>query len=411
MRTLRKYAGPLSDRRFRLLWAGQGVSTAGDAAMLVALSLALVSSTGSASALGFVLAATAVPRLLLTLVGGVWADRLPRQKVMLAADAVNLVAQVGIGVELLGTVDVGLVAVYAAASGAAAAFFVPASGAIVPSTVAPEHLARANALVALTRQIAMVAGPALATALVVTIGAPWVFFLNAGTFAVSAVTLALLRVPAVAAVRTGFWDELRQGWREFSGRRWFWTNATAHICWNLGRSAYQVLGPLVAVRQLGGELSWGLIAQGAAIGAVGGAVVALHVRPRRPLVVANLALALGAVPLVLLAVAAAPVVIALAAGVMHAGLSVMQVIWQTTVQNHVPEHALSRVLAYDWLGSLALAPLGLALAGPLADRIGLPATLAGAAVLLAGGCLLVLAVPEVRRIGSRPHQDLPTAEE
>ena len=385
------------------------MSQLGDAAMLVALSLALVSATGSATDLGLVLAATAVPRLLLTLVGGVWADRLPRQRVMLVADLVNLAAQVGIGVELLGDIDLLPLVAYSACSGAATAFFTPASGAIVPATVAPEHLARANALVGMARQVAMVVGPALATALVVTLDAPWVFFANAGTFAVSAVTLALLRVSFVPTERTGFWSELRQGWDEFRSRRWYWTNVVAHIGWNLGRATYQTLGPLVVVLQLGGEISWGIIAQGAAIGALAGVVLALRLRPRRPLVTANLALALGGLPLVLLAVAAPPLLVAVAAGFTYAGLSLMQVLWQTTVQQHVPEYALSRVLAYDWLGSLALTPVGLALAGPLADRIGLTATLLGAAVLVTGSCLAVLAVPEVRRIGSRTPSAMTTA--
>jgi MFS family permease len=171
-----------------------------------------------------------------------------------------------------------------------------------------------------------------------------------------------------------------------------------HVGWNLGRSVFQTLGPLVAVRALGGAVAWGLIVQVGAIGAVLGAALAFRIRPRRPLVTANIALALAGLPLVLLAVQASVYVVAVAAGLMYGGLTVMQVLWQTVVQQQIPREVLSRVLAYDWLGSLGFTPLGLALAGPLAVAVGTGTTLTAAAVLLLVGCLGLLAVPEVRHI-------------
>jgi MFS family permease len=390
---------PLADRRFRLLWIGQSVSALGDQVVPVALALTIIKASGSASDLGLVLAAESAPRLLLLLVGGVWADRLPRHKVMIAADLIGLVTQVAMGVLLLtGGFDLISLILLAAVSGAAAAFFTPAAAALVPATVAPPHLARANALLGISQQGASVLGPALATAIVFSVGGGWAMLLNAATFAVSIVSLSALRIPHTASSRTGFWTELAQGWQELLRHRWYLTNVLSHAGWNLGRAVYQTLGPLVAVQALGGDLAWGVIAQSSMIGALVGAVIAINLQPRRPLVVANLGLATGGVPLLLLAVSAPAIVVAIASAVMYAGLTMMQALWNTAVHHNLPSKSLSRLSAYDWLVSLGLTPLGLALAGPIGERIGIGTTLIGAAVILSGSSLAVLAAPDVRRL-------------
>lgn len=395
---------PLADRRFRLLWTGQTLSGLGDAVTTVALALAVIQATGSATDLGLVLMAAAVPRLLLVLAGGVWADRLPRRLVMLGADGVNLAVQLTIGTELLtGSVRLGHLIVLSALSGAASAFFMPAADGLIPATVGAERLGQANALTQFSKQAGRVLGPMIATSLVVTVGAGWAFVLDAATFAVSVGTLAFLRVRHEPAPRAGFWTELAGGWAELRRHRWYWTNLVVHAVWNLAGSFVNTLGPLIAVRSLGGPVAWGIITQGSAVGAVGGAVLALRVRPeRRPLVACNLALAIFGLPLALLAAHAPAPVIAVAGGLAWGGLTFMNSVWLTAVQQHIPAHALSRVMAYDWLTSLGLTPLGLAVAGPVGVAVGPATGLAGMAVLVVGACVLVLAVPEVRRLRLRP---------
>jgi MFS family permease len=219
----------LADRRFRLLWSGQTLSALGDAITPVALALAVIQTTGSATDLGLVLGSAAVPRLLLVLVGGVWADRLPRHRVMLCADIVNLLVQVTIGLELLGgSARIGHLAALGALSGAASAFFMPAADGLIPATVDESRLQQANALTQFSRQTGRVLGPMIATTLVVTAGAGWAFLLDAATFAVSVVTLALLRVRHEPAARAGFWSELAGGWSEMRRHRWYWTNLVVH---------------------------------------------------------------------------------------------------------------------------------------------------------------------------------------
>ncbi|MGV9772328.1 MFS transporter [Streptosporangium sp. NPDC003464] len=395
---------PLRDPRFRLLWSGQALSHIGDAVTPVALALAIVTATGSATDLGLVLAAQSTATVALMLPGGVWADRLPRQRVMLVADLVRGLAHAVMGVGLItGTVGTLHLAALAALSGAASAFFLPATTGLLPATVAPEHLPRANALMAIANRGSTLLGPGIATALALTAGPGWALVLDAATFAVSAVLLSRLRLAPVPPVpHERFGRQLAEGWAELRRHRWYWTNLVGHSLWNLGRCVLITIGPLIAVTGLGGELAWGTIVQGGTVGALCGALLALRARPRRPLLAANLALALGALPFVTLAAGAPALAVAAAYGLMTGGLAFMAPFWETAVQEHIPAEAISRVSAYDWMLSLGLMPLGMALAGPLSSAAGTAPTLYGAAALIALSCLGVLALPDVRRLGRAP---------
>jgi MFS family permease len=398
---------PLRDRRFRLLWAGQTLSHIGDAVTPVALTLAVVTTTGSATQLGLVLAAQAIAQVTLILPGGVWADRLSRRRLMLTADLVRALTHTVMGAELIGgTVDVAHLAVLAAVSGGASAFFLPASTGLVPATVDPAGLQRANGLMAVARYGSRLLGPAIATTLALTLGAGWAIMLDAATFAVSALTLSRLRIAQPPPrSRTRFHTQLAEGWAELRRYRWFWTNLIGHCTWNLSRCVFLTVGPLIAINAMGGEVAWGTIAQGGPVGALIGALIGLRVRPRRPLFAANLALALGALPFLFLAAQAPPILVAVAHGLMAGGLAFMAPLWETVMQRHIPEETISRVSAYDWLVSLALTPLGMALAGPLADFLGATTVLYGAAALIAIPCVGVLALPDVRDLPSTARAD------
>jgi predicted MFS family arabinose efflux permease len=319
---------------------------------------------------------------------------------MLAADLVRGLTHTVMGIELItGTVDVVHLAALAAVSGAASAFFLPATIGLVPATVAPEHLPRANALMAIGHRGSILLGPGIATALALTAGPGWALILDAVTFTISAVLLGRLRLPPIPpAPRERFTRQLAEGWAELRRHRWYWTNLVGHSLWNLGRCVLITIGPVIAIGSLGGELAWGTIVQGGTVGALCGALLALRARPRRPLVTANLALALGALPLVLLAAGAPALIVAAAYGLMTGGVAFMSPMWETAVQEHIPAEAISRVSAYDWALSLGLTPLGMALAGPLAATVGTAATLYGAAALLAISCLGVLVLPDIRHL-------------
>jgi len=391
---------PLAEPNFRLLWMGQAVSAAGDSMTSIALAFATLSITRSASALGAVLGISVVGRMIALPIGGVWSDRLPRQLVMLTSDVVRALVHGIIGALLItGHAQLWQLAAGAFAFSFAGGFFQPASSALTPQTVSAPLLQRANALMGLSRSATDVAGPAVAGILVALIGPGWVFVIDAATFVVSAVSLAMLRVERIAGqARTNFWSEMVEGLRAVTSRRWYLLNLGAHALWNFGVAAFFVLGPLVAKQRLGGASAWGLIGASMGVGAIAGGLIALRAAPRRHLVVANLVLIPAAFMLVAIAVPLPTVAIMAVCVVGWAGLTFLNEVWFATVPQLIPQEVLARANSFDWLLSIIAMPVGFAVSGPLADRIGIPTTLLGAAALMAVPCLLITLVPGVRHV-------------
>jgi len=395
---------PLAERNFRYLWTGQAVSAAGDALSPIALAFATLQIAHSASALGLVLAAATTGRVVLLPVGGVWADRLPRQLVMLSSDSIRAVAMLTLAVVVLtGHAQLWMLIVPAVADGAASAFFLPASGALVPQTVSVTYLQQANALMGLTRSTTWVVGPAVSGLLVALAGPGWVFAIDAATFVVSALSLAMLRVPAMPPKeKTSFFAEMVAGWRAVSSRTWYLINLCSHALWNFAIAALFVLGPIIAKEHLGGASAWGLIGASMGAGSVIGGLIALRVMPRRPLVAANLALTLAALEALAL-IGPSPIVVIMATGVIgFAGLTFLNEVWFATVPQLLPADVLARANSFDWLLSLIAMPAGFAVCGPVADHVGIPTTLVGTAILLAVPSVLIMLVPGIRGVRRTP---------
>ncbi len=398
----------LRKRGFALLWAGQAISAFGNALVPVGLAFSLIALTNSASALGVVLTAGFASRAAFLPLGGVITDRLPRQRVMVAADAVRATAEALVAVLLLsGLAQVWQLASLYALYGAADAFFSPASVALVTETVPRSRMQRANALLSLPTSIATVICPALAGLLVAAVTPGVVFALDAATFVVSAVTLAALRLPPrpPVASRSSMFRELHAGWRELASRSWVWAGIAYFSFANFAIAPLYVLGPFVAEEKLGGSVTWGLIATCGGIGAVAGDVAAMRFRPRRVLAPGFLLVGAWALEPGLLARPFPAVVIAAAAALGFGALAFSNAMWLTTLQERIPPELLSRVSSFDWLGSRALQPAGYALAGPLAALIGIPATLIAGAAAHASASVAIAVTPSVRRL-ERPPRSL-----
>jgi MFS family permease len=391
---------PLAERNFRLLWIGQAVSAIGDSVAPIALAFATLSVSHSAGALGLVLAVSTVARVIALPIGGVWSDRLPRQLVMLSSDWVRAAIHAVVAALLItGNAQLWHIVVQAIIYGFAAGFFMPASGALVPQTVSAPRLQQANALMGLSRSIAEVGGPALAGVLVAVFGPGWVFAIDAATFVVSAISLGLLRVaPITGKSEANFWTELADGLRAVTSRRWYLLNLGAHAMWNFAIAAFFVLGPIVATNQLGGPSAWGLIGAAMGVGSILGGLIALRVMPRRPLVVANLALVLTAPQLLALAVPLPTVAIMAFCVLGWAGLTFLNQVWFATVPQLIPADVLARASSFDWLLSIIAMPIGFAVSGPVADHVGIPTTLVAAAAIMAVPCALVVLIPGVRHV-------------
>ena len=394
----------LRERPFRLLFLGQAVSLLGDGMVGVALAFAVLELTGSATDLGIVLAARTVPLVAFLLVGGVWADRLPRRALMVTTDLVRFAAHGAMAALLIaGDPGIWLLAVLAAIAGAASAFFNPAISGIMPAVVSTERLQQANALRGLTEGVGRIAGPALAGVLVVGIGPGWALAVDAATFGISAAFLVRIPMPAHVPVEShSFLADLRDGWDDFRSRTWLWTTVVSTTFGNMLFAAYFVLGPLVAELELGGAGAWALIASAFGVGLLVGGLVLLQLDPSRPVLVATLAVALYTLPLAFLAIPAPVVVTAVAALLAGAGLAVANNLWETTQQRHVPPELLSRVTSYDWFGSLAAVPVGMLLWGPISDQIGVSTSLWIAFALQLASILALLAVREIRELPAHP---------
>jgi MFS family permease len=399
----RELFGALRERRFRLLWLGQATSTLGDGLVPVALSFAVIGTLNrSATALGVVLAAHILPLVLFVLAGGVWADRLPRQLVMLVSDLIRGAVQATIAVLLLtGAAELWHLVVLIAVYGTAEAFFQPAATGLVPATIGPRRLQQANALLGLSRSMAFVVGPAVAGVIAATANPGIVFVVDAATFAVSATSLALLRLPRSRreGERKSFLADLKGGWHELVTHTWLWVIvAWASTFLFMVIAPFLTLGPVIAKQSLGGAAAWGIIAAGWGTGSLCGGLLALRWKPARPMLVCTIFTLPIAPAVALLALRAPAPVIAVAQAIGGLGMGLFGAVWQTTLQQHVREDALSRVSAWDWMGSFAFLPLGFILAGPVSGVIGISTTLWISVGYLIVSTLAVLLVPSVRNL-------------
>ena len=392
---------PLRHRDFRLLFLGRLTSLAGSAVAHVAAAFAVLEIGGSAGDLGLVLAAGTIPQLLFLLVGGVVADRLPRHVVMVAADVVSGLVQLTVAMLVItGRAEIWQLAVLNMLRGSASAFFAPASSGITPQTVPAAELQSANALLRLTNSATQVLGAMLGGLLVAAVGPGWALAWDGVTYLAGGAFIAAMRVRA--ATRTAgssFLAELREGWSEFSSRTWLWAIVAAASLGNMAFGmGWIVLGPVVAEERLGGAAAWGFISATGAIGFVVGGLIALRIRPRRILRIAVAFLLVSCAGMMALALGLPVWGVALASLVTGLGLEIFSVFWDLSLQQQIPNDRLSRVSAYDWLGSLAALPIGMAIAGPLADAVGIENAIWIAVGLWTLPNLFLLTVKDVRTL-------------
>jgi predicted MFS family arabinose efflux permease len=394
-------SGALRSRNFRLLLACDVVSLTGSSVALVATPFAVLAVGGSAGDVGYVTTAMLVPVVVFLLLGGVIADRLPRYRVMVAGNVVQAAAQAAsAAVVLSGHGVVWQLLVLAIVRGAGFGFYFPAEAGLLPLTVTSEDRTQANAIDRVGRNGAQIAGTALGGVSVAALGPGWGLALDAASFALAALLLAGMRFAVIPLSESaGMVRELREGWREFISRRWLWIIVVQFAFVNaIAVAAIDVIGPLVAKAHYGGARNWGLILAAYSAGSVIGGLAMIRLRPARMLLAATIAVPLAAPMLFALAPPLTVPLVAVAALLAGASLQVFGVNWATTMQQEIPLTALSRVSAYDALGSLALAPVGTAVAGPLAADFGTSPVLAVGGALVVILTAAVLIVPEVRKL-------------
>ena len=396
--------------QYRLLVAGQVLSILGDRVTGVVLPFAVLAVGGGVGDVALVSAAQFIPFAILALPAGVWADRYDRKRILISSDVARFACQLTGGLLLVtDQAHVAHLVAIAAVYGAADAFFAPAFTGLLPGTVAPVNLQPANALRGLSYSTGSIVGPVLGGLLVAFAGGPGgALLFDAATFAVSVACLLPLRPRVVSETLAGedpeattahFLTSLREGWREVRGRSWvlaFLGGMTSYHVIVL--PAIFVLGPVLAADELDGAKSWSLITAGFGLGCVLGDLLLLRWRPRFALRVAALMLVGSSCQAAFIgsglgtwAIAGLEVI----AGVCVTGTFTL---WETSLQEHVPDRALSRVSSYDYLTSAGLIPLGNLTIGFVTAAIGLHHALLAMTVLGVAAALGVAAVPAVRHL-------------
>ncbi|WP_128803745.1 MULTISPECIES: MFS transporter [unclassified Streptomyces] len=389
-------------RNYGLLTAAAVITGLGGNGALIAAAFAVLDAGGDGGDVGLVAASRTLPLVVFLLIGGAVADRLPRHRVMVAANALNCLSQAAFAVLVLtGHPRLWQMMLLTALGGTGQAFFGPAAEGMLMSSVRGEQASRAFAVFRMAMQGAGLGGAALGGAMVAVVGPGWVLAADAAAFAVAGALRSFIDVSHVPsrAPGGGLLADLREGWREFTGRPWLWGIVVQFSIANAVVAATDaVYGPLVARDSLGGAGPWGLALAFFGAGTVCGALLMTRWKPRRLLLAGTLCVFPMALPSAALAVPA-PVGVLCAVMLLSGTLvEVFGVSWMTALHQEIPEDKLSRVSAYDWFGSIALVPLATALAGPSEDAFGRTASLWGCSALVVVVTAAVLCVPDVRNL-------------
>jgi MFS family permease len=400
---------PLRHRDFRLLWTGMTISLLGDGIFLVAMAWQAYELWNAPAALSLLGIGMTVPTIAFLLPAGVLSDRLDRRSLMLCADvgrALVLAALATLAITGLLTFWelVLLVALY----GVGTAFFTPAFEAIVPDIVPRSDLATANSLDQFVRPIALrLAGPAVGGALVAAVGNGTAFALDAASFAASGAAVLFMRPPAHPRsehVESSV-GAVKEGLRFVRGRVWLWgTLLSAAIAYLAFMGPAEVLLPYVVKNELNASArDLGLVFAAGGVGAIGAALaMGQRGHPRRDVTEMYLVWTVATLVVAGYGLAIASWQLMIACLAFNALETWGTIIWATIKQRHVPASMLGRVSSLDWLISIGLLPLSFALTAPVAELIGVRATLAGAALIGGAVTLGALFLPGMRDIEGRP---------
>jgi MFS family permease len=396
----------LAIRDFRLLLADRVLAPASFAFSIVGVSFAVLAAThGSTSALSYVLAAQIAPSLVFVLVGGVIADRIAPQKVIVAGNAMMALGEGSFGfLVLAGHPALWQMIALECLTGTGMAFFYPASTALLPRIVPPTSMQQASAVSRLAMNGAQMGGSVLAGFCVAAVGPGWALTIcGVGMLG----TLPLMLSLRVTSGYRGEEDpsvlrDLREGWSEFRSHTWLWAIvAQFSVVLMAWYGSFTVLGPAALRLHLGqqhGAAAWGAMTAAESLGLIAGGLVSLRFTPRRPMLfVVLMGASMSISPLAFALFWPLPLmcVVSFAVGV---AVETMMVLWTVALARKIPRDRLARVSSYDALGSVMAMPLGAVIAGPVAAWAGMAHTQAAAAVLIVGASALALIPRDVRRM-------------
>ena len=395
----------LRSRKVRTLAAARLTSNVGNGIAPIALAFGVLDLPGAtATSLSIVMFCNLAPIVAFMLIGGVVADRFPRALLVGVGDVVlsGFVVLNGI-MFITGTATVVSISIIAFIGGTLTALWWPAMSGLMPDLVEPQDLQQANSIIGIAANSANLVGTVIGGALVATVGAGPAIVIDGLTFLTAGLLVLTLRGSGrrreTGDLSPTVVEDLRHGWREFIRLKWVVAVVAGYsVLQMLFESLVAVLGPVRAKEALGGPRPWSYVLAAWSVGMMTGVVAMLRVHLRRPLVTA-LTWQIGSVLwFIALGSTTHLPIIMLTAFLCGVGTDVLMITWQTAMQQHVPSESLSRVNSYDAFGSLLFTPLGLLIAGPVAERFGSAHALLVFGAAFALVLAAVIAVPSVRSL-------------
>ena len=404
---LNKYFEPgalFSYRSYRNLWISTILTIVATSAFPIALAVTILDAGGSATALGLIMGARVLSGVLLAPVGGVWADRLSRRSVLIASDGIRAVVGSLVIFFDPSTISLWVLLAVVVIMGASDAFGRPAVAAIIPS-ILPDHLLPSGNVV---RGIAMkggeIAGPGIAGLIIVTFGTHATYLTTCFFFLVGA--LLLFRInenprEINSSPKSSFLTEVREGLRVVWYYKWITAMiimATFQLMMVVG--VEMVLLPVITKRDFGTAAVYATAAALFSLGGVISAIISIKSKTKRPGTVSVVVWGLFIFAPLVLAFPSSKELIFLAYFLAGFSVGPWEAFWNTQVQREVPAEYQARVFSIDYMGTVGLLPLGMALAGPMANLFGERPLLIGVAIFHLLICAVVLFVPGVKQMKS-----------
>jgi DHA3 family macrolide efflux protein-like MFS transporter len=386
--------GRFLNKNIVLLWQGQLVSALGDVSYDIALGFWVMAVTGSTALMGTLMAASAIPRIVLSPFAGVWVDRGDRKAFIVLMDVIRGLLVLGVGIAaLMGILKIWMVLVAGILLGASSAFFQPAAGSVLPDLVAKQHLMKANSAFAIIRTGSGLLGNGIGGFIYATIGAPLMFLFNGISYLFSAFTELFISVPKIEHVKKDarFWSDMNDGLRyvkDTPGMRQLFFSAAA-VNFFASMSFVLILPFFQQTTGLGPErygITMAALTGGMLLGMVLSSVLKISNKNRFPVFAVGVTLMTGfwmLFPLMnnfILMVAAI-----FAGGVFNA---IINIIIETILQLTIPQHMRGKVGGLLSAISGGLTPLAMATGGFLGEFLPLNLTIAGGFA-----AILVLIIP------------------
>jgi MFS family permease len=421
----------LAIRNFRLLWVGESISLLGDQFYMIALPWLVLQLTGSALAMGTVLAVAGIPRALFMLIGGALTDRFSPRALMIWSNLVRMIF-VGLlaGLVLTGSIQLWTLYALALIFGLADAFFYPAQSSIIPRLVGMDKLQAANSLAQGMGQLSLFVGPALAGVIIALLdggavkisgqavpdmrGIAVVFALDAASFLVSLACLYLIRLEKSegdqqAGEQAGMLSSIRECvvyvWNDHSMRLWFVLIAAMNV---LVTGPFSVGIPVLArERFIEGAVAFGIFVSAYGGGSLVGIILAgvLPKLPKRTMgyYLLTLSTLLG-IAVALLGVADTIfwlAAISLLMGVMDGYVVIQFITW---LQVRTPAAMMGRVMSMLMFAVVGLGPVSNAISGA-AISLSTTGLFVVAGLLLSGMCVAAAFNSAVKDTGEVPQID------